>query len=155
MNTLLNAHRDGAVLLQVFESSLEGEMKSETPSAAAGLAFLAEVYPPGAEALQKALADKAPDLFNVAAAAIDGLYSREGLAKRERQATTLGALAALGAWPQFKIHVGIAGGLGFSRAEILEICLQIAPYAGLPTAINATLAALEVLDAAGGGDGAD
>lgn len=52
------------------------------------------------------------------------------------------------ALPQFKIHVGIAQGLGFTRSQILEICLQTAPYAGFPAAINATLAAVEVLGTA-------
>ena len=122
-------------------------MANAKPDATRGLAFLEETYPAGAAALRRALGDTAPDLLNLAAStAFDALYSRDGLPKRERQATTLGALAALGAWPQFKIHVGLAQGLGFTRDEILEICLQTAPYAGFPAAINATLAAIEVLD---------
>lgn len=123
-------------------------MTTMDESARRGLAFLEETYPAGAAALRKALGDPAPALLNLAAStAFDALYTRDDLPKRERQAATLGALAALGAWPQFKIHVGLARGLGFSREEILAICLQVAPYAGFPAAINATLAAVEVLDA--------
>lgn len=122
-------------------------MTSADPNAVRGLAFLEQTYPAGAAALRRALGDAAPDLLNLAAStAFDALYSRDGLPKRERQAATLGALIALGAWPQFKIHVGIARGLGFTRDEVLEICLQTAPYAGFPAAINATLAALEVFE---------
>lgn len=119
-------------------------------SVARGMAFLRESHPEGASALEAALGERAPDLLRMAASvAFDHLYHRDGLAKRERQIATLATLATAGALPQFKIHVGVARGLGLSRREILEICLQIAPYAGFPAAINATLAALEVLESGG------
>ena len=41
---------------------------------------------------------------------------------------------------QLRVHLEIARSLGLSDEEIVEIFIQLAPYAGFPTAINAVLA---------------
>ncbi len=92
------------------------------------------------------LATIAPDLANYLLEFPFGdIYSRPGLSLRDRQIATIAALAALGnARPQLEIH--IAGGLnaGLDRAEIVEILMQMAVYAGFPAAINGLAAARDV-----------
>lgn len=114
-----------------------------------GMAFFRETHPEAAEAMSTALAGVARDLMRYAAAFPFGaLYQRDQLPKRERQIATLSMLAALGALPQLKVHIGIALSIGMTREEIVEIFLQLSAYAGFPAAINAALAAKEVFDAA-------
>lgn len=114
---------------------------------AKGMAFFREMNPEAAAKMAGALDEISPDLMRHAAAfAFGALYQRGGLTKRERQIATLAALAAQGSTPQLKAHVGIARALGLDKGEIAEVFLQLAPYAGFPAAINATLAAKEVFD---------
>lgn len=78
------------------------------------------------------------------------IYSRPGLNLRDREIATLGMLAAKGdALPQFKVHVRAGLHVGLSRAEIEEIIIQTAVYAGFPAALNALFAAREVFEAEG------
>ena len=113
---------------------------------ARGWAKLKEVDGQAGERVVEALGDVAPDLARYTIEFPFGdVYSRPGLGLREREIATISALAALGnATPQLKVH--IHGGLncGLTRAEIVEICIQMAVYAGFPAAINAALAAREV-----------
>ena len=65
------------------------------------------------------------------------LYSRGILDLRTREAAAISALAALGRIPQLRVHVAAALNLGMSRAEIVELLMQISIYAGFPLALNA------------------
>jgi 4-carboxymuconolactone decarboxylase len=54
-------------------------------------------------------------------------------------------LTALGnAQPQLKVHIRAALNVGCSKAEILEVIMQMAVYAGFPAALNGLFAAKEV-----------
>lgn len=73
-------------------------------------------------------------------------YSRPGLALRDRYLATIAALTALGGQTAPQLKINIAGGLkaGLSKSEIAETIWQMSLYGGLPAAINALNAALEV-----------
>lgn len=75
-------------------------------------------------------------------------YARSGLALRDRYLATIAALAALGGQTRPQLKVNIAGGrkAGLSQKEIAEVIWQMSLYGGLPSAINALNAALEVFE---------
>lgn len=103
----------------------------------------------GGEAVVAALADIAPDFATLLLEFPFGdIYSREGLDLRSREVATIAALAAMGtAQPQLKVHIQAGLNVGLTRDEIVEICMQMAVYAGFPAALNALFAAKEVFDA--------
>lgn len=73
------------------------------------------------------------------------IYSRPGLDIRSREIATIASLAAMGtATPQLKVHIEAGLNVGLSKAEITEILIQMAVYAGFPAALNALFAAKEV-----------
>ncbi len=73
------------------------------------------------------------------------IYSRPGLSLRDREIATIAALAAMGtAQPQLKVHVTAGLNVGLTQAEITEILMQMAVYAGFPAALNGLFAAKEV-----------
>jgi 4-carboxymuconolactone decarboxylase len=81
------------------------------------------------------------------------IWTRPGLALRDRSLITCAALTALGKEPQLKVHLKGALNVGISREEILEMMVHLAHYSGWPTAVNGTRVAEEVFkeqDAAGG-----
>jgi 4-carboxymuconolactone decarboxylase len=67
------------------------------------------------------------------------VWAREGLDRRTRSAITLAVLTALGRENELAIHVRGALRNGLSEAEIGEVLLHTAVYAGVPAA-NAALA---------------
>jgi len=67
------------------------------------------------------------------------VWSRPGLDRRTRSAVTLAALTALRAHEELPMHVRAARRHGLSEAEIAEILLHTAVYAGAPAA-NAAFA---------------
>lgn len=75
-------------------------------------------------------------------------YARPGLALRDRYLATIAALTAQGGQtrPQLKINISAGLKVGLSQTEIAEVIWQMALYGGLPAAINALNAALEVFD---------
>ena len=65
------------------------------------------------------------------------IYARGGLGLRERELATVAALCALGnALPQLRVHVHAALHVGCKPAEIVEVVMQMAVYAGFPAALN-------------------
>ncbi|MBU2800679.1 carboxymuconolactone decarboxylase family protein, partial [Acidithiobacillus caldus] len=67
------------------------------------------------------------------------------LSLKEREIATVAALTALGnAQPQLKVHIHGALNVGCTRREIVEILIQMAVYAGFPSALNGIFAAKEV-----------
>jgi len=74
------------------------------------------------------------------------VWSRPGLARRERSIVTLAALVTLGAEHELGMHVRAARRNGLSADEIAEVLLHTALYAGLPRANRAFAIAQEVLD---------
>lgn len=113
-----------------------------------GAARLAEVDGEAGENVIRALQDIAPDLARyVIEYPFGDIYSRPGLDLKQRQLATISMLGALGtATPQLKVHINAALNVGLTRAEIVEVFLQLSVYAGFPAAINAVMAAKEVFD---------
>ena len=93
-----------------------------------------------------ALADISPELGQqVVAWAFGDMYSRDGLAPRDRQLVTLGMLTALGGCePQLDVHINAALNVGLAPEQIVEALLHSAVYCGMPKAINATFVAKKV-----------
>ncbi|MEN1832590.1 carboxymuconolactone decarboxylase family protein [Pseudomonas lijiangensis] len=111
-----------------------------------GKRALAEIDGEAGHKVIAALADIAPDfatyLFEFP---FGDIYSRPGLSVRDREIATVAALAAMGtATPQLKVHIEAALNVGLSQAEITEILMQMAVYAGFPAALNGLFAAKEV-----------
>jgi 4-carboxymuconolactone decarboxylase len=73
------------------------------------------------------------------------LWTRPGLDRRSRSLITLGALIALRASDELKIHFQIALHNGLSLEEIEEVIYHMTGYAGYPAAISARKVAREVL----------
>jgi 4-carboxymuconolactone decarboxylase len=72
-------------------------------------------------------------------------WSRPGLDRRTRSAITLAALVALRAENEIPLHVRGAIRNGLTPAEIAEIFIHLAVYAGVPAANAAFSIAREVL----------
>jgi 4-carboxymuconolactone decarboxylase len=111
-----------------------------------GKRALAEIDGEAGHKVVAALADIAPDfatyLFEFP---FGDIYSRPGLSLRDREIATVAALSAMGtATPQLKVHIEAALNVGLSQAEITEILMQMAVYAGFPAALNGLFAAKEV-----------
>lgn len=85
------------------------------------------------------VAELAPDFARMAIEfPLGDLYAREGLDIRSREIVAISSLATLGnAGPQLRIHIRAATKVGVTKAEIIEILMQTAIYAGFPAALNA------------------
>ncbi|ORV28576.1 carboxymuconolactone decarboxylase [Mycolicibacterium confluentis] len=70
------------------------------------------------------------------------LWSREGLARRDRSLVTLGILIALGAEDELESHFRIAKQNGLTDEELAEVVYHASGYAGFPAANTAKAAAL-------------
>ena len=73
------------------------------------------------------------------------IWSRPGLDRRTRSCITLAMLAALGHDEELAMHVRAALRNGLSAAEITEVLLQVAIYAGVPAANRAFRVAQRVM----------
>ena len=67
------------------------------------------------------------------------VWARDGLDRRTRSAITLAVLTALGREHELGLHIRAAVRNGLSEAEIAEVLLHTAVYAGVPAA-NAAFA---------------
>ena len=73
------------------------------------------------------------------------IYSRPALDVKQRQLAAISALAALGTCqPQLVVHINGALNVGCTEAEVVEIILAVAIFAGFPAAINAMVIAKQV-----------
>ena len=75
-----------------------------------------------------------------------GVWTRDGLDRRTRSAITLALLAALGQEHELALHVRAARTNGLTPAEIAEVLLHTAVYAGVPAANAAFAVAQRVLE---------
>jgi 4-carboxymuconolactone decarboxylase len=75
-----------------------------------------------------------------------GPWSRPGLDRRTRSAITLAVLTALGRENEIAMHVRAALRNGLTQAEISEVLLHTAVYAGVPAANSAFAIAQRTLD---------
>jgi 4-carboxymuconolactone decarboxylase len=69
------------------------------------------------------------------------IWSREGLARRDRSLVNLGMLVALAKPGELRNHVRGALRNGLTVDEIREVILQTAIYCGVPAALEASRAA--------------
>jgi 4-carboxymuconolactone decarboxylase len=74
------------------------------------------------------------------------IWTRPGLARRERSLITLALLTALGHTEEIPMHVRAALTNGVTRDEMSEVFLHTAVYAGVPAANNAFAVAKLTLD---------
>jgi 3-oxoadipate enol-lactonase / 4-carboxymuconolactone decarboxylase len=74
------------------------------------------------------------------------VWTRPGLARRDRSLLCLGMLAALGHEEELRLHVRATRNTGVTEEEIAEVLLQVAAYAGVPAANSALRAAKEALE---------
>jgi 4-carboxymuconolactone decarboxylase len=111
-----------------------------------GMDMLSQVDGKSGRNVLDSLADISPELgHQVVSWAFGEIYSRPGLAPRDRQLVTLGMLTALGGCePQLDVHVNASLNVGLSPEEIVEALLHAAVYCGMPRALNATLVAKKV-----------
>ncbi len=83
------------------------------------------------------------------------VYSRPALNPRSRQIATIAALVAMGhTGDELRSHIRAGLQTGLSRAEVVEVIMQMALYAGFPAAISGAKAAevtFAELDASGHG----
>src|SRR5918997_708701 len=88
----------------------------------------------------------APDFYRyVAESAFGMIWSRPGLALRDRSLVTVAQLAALGRTEELRAHLRGALNVGLTREELVEVLMQTAVYAGVPAANEALAVAAEVL----------
>lgn len=115
---------------------------------AKGRAIQAQLWPQVASGPTGAFpaAKLAPDFYRyVAESAFGMIWSRPGLALRDRSLVTVAQLAALGKTEELKAHLRGGLNLGISKEELVEVLMQTAVYAGVPAANDALKAAAEVL----------
>lgn len=87
----------------------------------------------------------APDFYRwVAESAFGMLWSRPGLAVRDRSLVTVAQLAALGRTDELRAHLVGARNVGISEDELVEVLMQTAVYAGVPAANEALKVAADV-----------
>jgi 4-carboxymuconolactone decarboxylase len=89
------------------------------------------------------LAAFAPDFADMLVEfAYGDIYARPGLDPKSRQIATIAALTTLGgADHELEIHIRSALRVGCTKAEIIEVIMQMAVYAGFPRALSALGAA--------------
>ena len=111
-----------------------------------GLEAVRKLDEGNAARLEGALKEIAPDLYRyIIEFAFGDILSRPGLPVATREIVTLSALSAMGtAQPQLRVHINAALNVGVPRAQIVELFMQIAVYAGIPAALNAHYLAKEV-----------
>ena len=114
-----------------------------------GLKTLEAITGGTGRAVVEGMKDIAPDLAEwIIAFSYGDVMSRTGLDLRSRQFATVAALTAMGTrMPQLKVHIEGALNVGCTPAEIVEVILQMAVYAGFPAAINGLNVAREVFNA--------
>lgn len=117
----------------------------------AGVEVLRQVGGPDYDAPLHVLAETAPDLVRfVVEFGYGDVMSRPGLDLRTRQLATVAALTAMGnAAPQLRYHIEGALNVGCEAAEVIEVLLLNAVYAGFPAALNGVAAAREVFERRG------
>jgi len=120
---------------------------------------MSDPYEPGMEVRREVLGDAhvdraiertteftAPFQEFITRYAWGSVWAREGLDRRTRSAVTLSVLTALGRENEIEMHVRGALRNGLSPAEISEVLLHTAVYAGVPAANAAFAIAQRVIE---------
>lgn len=121
---------------------------SESDRYSAGMAVRREVL--GDEHVDRSVARTTeftkPFQDYITESAWGSVWTRPGLDRKTRSAITLAALTALGCHDELDMHVRAALRNGMTSAEISEVLLHTAVYAGVPAANAAFARAQEVLE---------
>ena len=99
------------------------------------------------EFLTSRVAELAPDFARMAIEfPLGDIYARDGLDLRSRELVAISSLVTIGDnGPHLRTHIRAASRLGVSKAEIIEIMMQTAIYAGFPAALNALTSCHDLL----------
>lgn len=73
------------------------------------------------------------------------IWSRPGLARRDRSLINLAMISALNRPHELRLHVKAALRNGLTPEEIREVLLQVAVYCGVPAGIDSTRIAREAI----------
>ncbi len=113
-----------------------------------GLAKLRQIAGDQAERPLSDWNSLAPDMQRYIVDFVAGdILSRPGLDAKTRQLATVAMLAARNDAPdEFRMHLRGALNLGWTRAELVEVLLQVSVFAGFPAALNALKWASSVFD---------
>jgi 4-carboxymuconolactone decarboxylase len=65
------------------------------------------------------------------------VWARPGLERKTRHMLTLAMLASLGRHDELAVHLRATRNTGVTRAEVKEVFMQVAVYAGAPAANSA------------------
>jgi len=124
-------------------------MQSDPARRARGARKIGEILGQPPEQVERNLGDIAPQLATYILETIYGeIYQSPTLDSKTRQIVTIAALATLGtAGPQLRTHIGGALRCGASRAELVEVMMQLVPYVGVAAAINGVTACRDVFAA--------
>jgi 4-carboxymuconolactone decarboxylase len=72
------------------------------------------------------------------------VWTRPGLERKTRHLLTIGLMAALGKEQELAMHIRATRNTGVTPAEVKEVLLQVAVYAGIPAANSAIAVAKRV-----------
>ena len=87
---------------------------------------------------QRAIGDFAPKLVELTDGVLFGdVWEREELSKRDRSLATVAALVTGGNTEQLRNHLLLAKTNGLTEAELKEVIIHLAFYAGWPRAMSA------------------
>ena len=70
----------------------------------------------------------------IAESAWGSIWAREHLTRRERSMLTIAMLASLGHLEELALHLKATANTGASMADVREVLMQVAVYAGIPAA---------------------
>jgi 4-carboxymuconolactone decarboxylase len=73
------------------------------------------------------------------------IWTRPGLDRSTRRLLVLAMTASMGRWEEFRLHVHAGFAAELSPSDLKEVLLQVAIYAGVPTANSAFHIAAEEL----------
>ena len=97
---------------------------------------------------QQLIGDFAPKLVDLTDNVLFGdIWEREGLSPRDRSLVTITALIAGGHTEQLSGHLNRGRENGLTEAEIVEVIIHLAFYAGWPRAMSAVRVAKDVFGA--------
>jgi 3-oxoadipate enol-lactonase/4-carboxymuconolactone decarboxylase len=74
------------------------------------------------------------------------IWTRPGLDRRTRRLLVLTTTAALGRWEEFRLHLATGLAQELEPCDVEEVLLQVAVYAGIPTANAAFHVAEEIVE---------
>jgi 4-carboxymuconolactone decarboxylase len=123
----------------------------QDPRRARGEATLAKITGSEGRQVVETIRRTSPELGDwIVDFAYGDVFARPGVDLCIRELATVAALTALGnAQPQLKVHIEGALNVGCKPDEIAEIIMQMAVYAGFPSALNGMTAAREVFEKKG------